>query len=281
MDRDDALKINLPPLEVDAGAKVCPACLGAGVVVTREDGVERARPCECRNAGETARRLAAVGIPPKYRKCTLGNFFTAGVEGSILNALGLVKNFGDKYPAVDGGLLLMGRWGLGKTHLAVGLINKLAEEKNAECRFCDFAALLAEIRRCYAGGSFDEYALLEPLVNAEVLLLDDLGSMKIRDWTLDILSYVINQRYVAQRLIVATTNYLDTPGEPRDNNKSIFVGPTLDAPDAPRFAGADETLEDRIGLRLRSRLWEMCKTVQLVGDDFRKITQQKEILRYI
>ena len=32
----------------------------------------------------------------------------------------------------------------------------------------------------------------------------------------------------------------------------------------------EETLEDRIGVRLRSRLYEMCKTVMVEGDDYRK-----------
>jgi DNA replication protein DnaC len=37
-----------------------------------------------------------------------------------------------------------------------------------------------------------------------------------------------------------------------------------------RRSGTDETLEDRIGVRLRSRLYEMCETVLINGDDFRK-----------
>jgi DNA replication protein DnaC len=30
------------------------------------------------------------------------------------------------------------------------------------------------------------------------------------------------------------------------------------------------TLEDRIGIRLRSRLYEMCNVVEIEGDDYRK-----------
>ena len=51
------------------------------------------------------------------------------------------------------------------------------------------------------------------------------------------------------RLTIFTTNYLDT----RKNEKDI-----------------GEILEDRIGTALRSRLYEMCKTVVIEGEDYRK-----------
>jgi DNA replication protein DnaC len=89
--------------------------------------------------------------------------------------------------------------------------------------------------------------------------------MKIRDWTLDFLAYVINRRYVNQRLIIATTNYLDDPGSAGD-----VLG---------EFARRDETLADRIGPRLRSRLHEICKTVAMTGGDFRKKIRQDSLLR--
>ncbi|HEY1402959.1 MAG TPA: hypothetical protein VGB05_02395, partial [Pyrinomonadaceae bacterium] len=54
-------------------------------------------------------------------------------------------------------------------------------------------------------------------------------------------------RYNDKKLTIFTTNYLDA-----------------------RRAAADETLEDRVGVRLRSRLFEMCKTVHIEGDDYRR-----------
>jgi len=58
---------------------------------------------------------------------------------------------------------------------------------------------------------------------------------------------IIGTRYNERRLTIFTTNYLDG-----------------------RRAPAEETLEDRIGVRLRSRLYEMCKTVIIEGEDFRR-----------
>jgi DNA replication protein DnaC len=263
---EDRLEFKLPDVEFDDDAEVCPKCLGAGVVVVEEDGVKRGRVCECQAARAAQRQLAAAGIPPRYRDCALDNFNTlAGfTHESIIRAKRLAERFVDNYPAVDAGLLFMGPVGVGKTHLAAGIVRALAERKGVDCRWCDFSDLLAEVKKRYAGSWFDEYAILEPLVAAELLLIDDLGSMKIRDWTLDFLSYVINQRYVNRRILIATTNYLD------EAPKEEVLG---------EFARRDETLAERIGDRLRSRLLEMCKTVSLEGKDFRKEQRQTGILR--
>ena len=257
MAEDDHMEFKLPDVEFDDDVEVCPKCFGAGVVVEEENGVRRGRVCDCQRVRATRRRVSAAGITDRYRECSLANFDI--VQGftheSVIRAKRFAESFVDNYPAVDAGLLFMGGVGVGKTHLASGVIQELILKKGATCRWCDFSDLLAEVKKRYAGSAFDEYAILEPLVAAEILLIDDLGSMKIRDWTLDFLSYVINQRYVNRRLLIATTNYLDEP------------------------AGAEETLADRIGPRLRSRLLEMCKTVFVAGGDFRREQRQTGILR--
>jgi DNA replication protein DnaC len=266
MVEDDRLEFKLPNFELDDDAGVCPKCLGAGVVVEDEDGVPRARACDCRRTDGTTRRLAALGIPSRYKNCSLDNFGI--IEGfthpSVVRAYRQARSYVDNYPAVDAGLLFMGPVGVGKTHLAAGIIQELIFKKGANCRWCDFSDLLAEVKKRYAGSTFDEYAVLEPLVAAEILLVDDLGSMKIRDWTLDILSYVINQRYVNKRLVIATTNFLDEPAD---------AGETLG-----EFTRAEETLADRIGPRLRSRLHEICKTVLMKGKDYRETRRQPALL---
>ncbi|MBC7911963.1 MAG: hypothetical protein H7Y30_15755 [Pyrinomonadaceae bacterium] len=78
-------------------------------------------------------------------------------------------------------------------------------------------------------------------------MLDELGASKPTDWVRDTMMQIINTRYNDRRLTIFTTNYLDS-----------------------RRAEKEETLEDRTGVRLRSRIFEMCKTVHLEGEDYRK-----------
>ena len=111
-----------------------------------------------------------------------------------------------------------------------------------------FGALLRRIQDSYNPVSqTSELGVLGPVFEADVLVLDELGASKPTDWVRDTMMQIINTRYNDKRLTIFTTNYLDE-----------------------RLNDREEVLEDRIGTRLRSRLYEMCKTVVITGDDFRK-----------
>ena len=92
--------------------------------------------------------------------------------------------------------------------------------------------------------STTELQVLEPVFNAEVLVLDDLGSVKPTDWVWDMVSMVLNTRYNQKRVTIVTTNFENLPAG---------------------AAGAGMTLGDRIGDRMRSRLLEMCREVKMHG----------------
>lgn len=155
--------------------------------------------------------------------------------------------FTQEYPAVDQGVLFMGPVGVGKTHLAVSILKGLTE-RGFSCLFYEFGALLKEIQDSYNPRTHtSELAVLEPVLKAEVLVLDELGASKPTDWVRDTMAHIINTRYNESRFTIFTTNYLDTKANERD-----------------------ESLEDRIGVRLRSRLYEMCKTVEIAGPDYRR-----------
>ena len=109
--------------------------------------------------------------------------------------------------------------------------------------------LLKEIQASYNPVSqTSESKVLAPVFEAEVLVLDELGAVKPTDWVRDTMMQIINTRYNNRRLTIFTTNYFD------DHHHHP----------------ADEILEDRIGVRLRSRLHEMCKTVIIEGADYRR-----------
>jgi DNA replication protein DnaC len=121
-----------------------------------------------------------------------------------------VKSFARDFPAVDPpGLLLVGDPGSGKTHLAVGAMKALLD-KGHECLFFDYQNLLDRIRSGYdatSGGS-DREAYRSAL-DAEVLVLDDLGAHRVTEWVEDTVTAIITYRCNHRKPLIATTNLPD------------------------------------------------------------------------
>lgn len=225
---------------------VCPKCFGTGLEVTPEG----AKRCICRVRFDDADQNKRVKLPRRYDDCHFSNYKPQNQSQTA--ALRYATTFTMEYPAVDRGIIFMGTVGVGKTHLAVSILKGLTE-RGFGCLFYEFGALLKEIQDSYNPSTFSsELSVLAPVLNAEVLVLDELGASKPTDWVRDTLGHIINTRYNDKKLTVFTTNYLDT----RPNER-------------------EETLEDRIGVRTRSRLFEMCKSVEITGPDYRRSSDQR------
>jgi DNA replication protein DnaC len=207
-----------------------------------------ARRCLCRTRDARTQALEAARIPRRYEECSLANYQPATNNGSQLRAFNYAYHLVREYPSVDRGLLFTGSCGVGKTHLSVAILRELIEKKGVSCLFYEFGSLLKEIQNSYNPISqTSELKVLTPVIEAEVLVLDELGASKPTDWVRDTMMHLINTRYNDRKLTIFTTNYLDERNTERD-----------------------EILEDRIGVRLRSRLFEMCRTVQIEGEDYRR-----------
>jgi DNA replication protein DnaC len=227
-----------------AELEVCAFCYGTGMEVV---AVKGARRCRCRKRDVQAKLLEAARIPRRYSECSLSNYQPASNNGSQLRVFSHAYWLVREYPTVGQGLLFMGTVGVGKTHLSVAILRGLLE-KGVPCLFYEFGALLKEIQGSYNPlAQNSELKVLAPIFNAEVLVLDELGASKTTDWVRDTMMQIIGTRYNERKLTIFTTNYFDE-----------------------RSSERDETLEDRIGVRLRSRLYEMCRTVVLEGEDFRR-----------
>ena len=222
---------------------VCEECFGTG---TKLDPAKGAIPCPCRRPDRFKKLLAAARIPPRYAKCSFDTFKSAPGTSQD-NALLLAQKLVNDYP-VDRGLLFMGPAGVGKTHLAVAIIRGLIEKGFAGI-FSEFGSLLKEIQESYNPVSkSSELKVLAPIYQTDVLVLDELGATIPTDWVRDTMYQIINKRYNDQKLTIFTTNYSDA-----------------------RRSDKDQVLEDRIGTRLRSRLYEMCAKVVMDGGDYRRV----------
>src|SRR3984893_11096181 len=253
----------------------CSLCRGTGwKLVPRTDGTRGnvAVACDCGMEERATRVMERARIPKRYEHCDFESYVTDLTDGKTwtaqhaqslkqakLNVQGFVRDFP---AATEKGVLLMGPSGVGKTHLAVAALKELLR-RGHQGLFCDYRELLKEIQASYTPASEStEMKILEPIRTIEVLVLDDLGASKPSDWVRDIVGIVLNARYNENRTTIITTNYLDNPGTEGEAARlpsGKLIPPTR-----------EDALEQRIGSRMRSRLYEMCRTVEVSAPDFRR-----------
>jgi DNA replication protein DnaC len=190
--------------------------------------------------------LKNARIPRRYAHCELSNFEIHGdtQRAAHQKAVRLVEQF----PIVDRGLLFYGDAGVGKTHLAVALMREAIVRKGARAVFYEVRELLKLVRDTYRDSTeMSELDVLKPVLETELLVLDDLGAEKKSEWVDETLGLVINTRYSERRLTVLTTNLKD-----------------LESTEPASFAY-------HLGLRTRSRLKEMCDWMLIDAVDMREV----------
>lgn len=233
----------------EAGRWSCERCLGVRFVYAMVDGVECVQPCGCRPEVKARNRdpLDLCGIRNDWQTSFSLSRFSTNTEVRR-QAFEQVMEYYESFPAkgedVGNGLVLWGGTNTGKTHLAVGLLIELVRNKHVFGMYWDFKALVKKIKKSYdAVARGVDIRPLEYVIEAEFLVIDDIGSLKLCDWEIDTIFQIIDGRYRLQLPTVMCTRYEDG-----DRDAALRAD----------WNRREEFLIERVGQATRSRLLEMC-----------------------
>ncbi|RCG29006.1 ATP-binding protein [Sphaerisporangium album] len=175
-------------------------------------------------------------IPLRYRDAAITHAEIAAWTDALISATNAVPGRG---LARGGSLFLLGATGRGKTFEAYGVIRAVAEAGIA----AHWAALTEGdlFARLRPRPGVDSEAEFERVAQAELLVLDDLGSAKASDWTVnEVVFRLVNYRYEHMAPTVFVSNL-----------------------------ELDE-IKERLGDRITGRLNEMAQRVVFDGNDRRR-----------
>jgi DNA replication protein DnaC len=227
----------------------CPICDDTGWKPADLSAVRQVVRCDCWREKAAASALAGARIPALYKDSTLDNF--QDYSDSLVAAVTRARQLASQFPVVDKGALLLGAPGVGKTHLAIAVLKEVVRRTAAHALFYDTRELLRLIRDTYNPVvRTTEIEVIRPVMEAEFLVLDDLGAERTTEWVDETLNLIVNTRYNHRRTTVFTSNF---PDREQDDKSAV------------------DTLLERVGARMYSRLHEMCDFLYLEGMDFRVV----------
>ncbi|MBQ8409529.1 MAG: ATP-binding protein [Clostridia bacterium] len=183
----------------------CPACGDTGTVDYKM--------CKCMIKKLVEAGLESSGMKDLIATQTFDSFDLSYYKGDALNRmktiLSIVKDYADTYKAgTSGNILMMGNTGLGKTHLSSAMGGVIIEKGNdvyyttATGMFSDF-----ELNRFGNSANAEVTGETEKYYTCDLLIIDDLGTEVINQFTTSCLYNVINSRLNRKKSTVINTNF--------------------------------------------------------------------------
>lgn len=162
----------------------------------------------------------------------------------------MAKRYADcweKYKEDGTGLIFIGKYGTGKTHLAFSIANSLLIQ-GVPVIYETFINLMEKLKESYSNNNLDYYEIIKLYCQCDLLIIDDLGKERLSEWVLEKLFQIINTRYENMLPIIITTNYTE-----QELVKRLSLGN-----------------DGRTAASLVSRLNEICIEIDTDFQDYRK-----------
>lgn len=197
-------KLKLKPADLKP-KYTCAICHDSGIV----DG----KPCECYKKRKNAELIKAFGLSVN-NDCSFDKFETkicknAKQAENLQKIAEILKKWAEKHPNnAKNNIIIAGKTGVGKTHLASCLANEFLKENRNVC-FVSAFDLNDSFLKFHTCFDKEKSSWIEPFIYADILFIDDLGTEPmLKNVTKNYLYLIISERERFNKPIVITTNLM-------------------------------------------------------------------------
>ncbi len=174
----------------------CEKCSDTGFI----DG----KRCECLKNLITSMTTNAMNSNSQINLCSFDTFDinlyrgtdmedTEKKRNTMRRILKLCRDYADNFSVNSGNILMFGRTGLGKTHLSLAIANEVLK-KGYNVLYDSTLNYLNQIEKEHFGRVDDATDTLSQLLEADLLILDDLGSEYSKPFYISTIYNIVNTR---------------------------------------------------------------------------------------
>jgi DNA replication protein DnaC len=192
--------IKIPPR-----SSVCPGCLSDELIRLQGEKIRNDEAARKRNIDLL---LDGLNIPARFENCTLQNY--EPVNDDAKRALKVCQAYASRWPErlqKGGGLVMCGKPGTGKNHLALAIARYAITEHQSSAVFTTALKIAREYKSTWSkGSSRTEDDVIRYFTKPELLIIDEVGVQFGSDAEKLIMFEIINTRYERMKPTILISN---------------------------------------------------------------------------
>ncbi len=187
----------------------CPLCKDTG----SHDGYF----CDCQKKEVVNQAKMLLGETTPVKKCTFEKFSLDYYPDVVDQNLGVsqrehmstiynfCRNYANHFTKKAQGLVMYGGTGLGKTHLSLAIAN-IVIERGYDVYYGSVQSIMEKLEKEHFGRKTTDESEKDDIINADLLIIDDLGVEFVTQFTIAALHDILNSRMLKGLPTIISTN---------------------------------------------------------------------------